>query len=112
MESLGKTKRKFGSYASISNGNTIGGTEYSKEVSDFIDLCYREGFILQFDWSEWYADNHERPIDEMDYEDTCKLLTAIVRSDRFNDGALLNAFQNGTIAHILERIKELSKDSG
>lgn len=112
MGSFVKTEAHFGTNANLANSHTLVGTEYTKEVTDFVDLCYKEGFMVQFDWPEWYAANRQRPIDELNYEDTCRLLTAIVRSDRFNDGALLNALQNGTIAHILQRLKELSEDSG
>jgi len=38
----------------------------------------------------------------------CKLLTTIVRADRFNDGLMISYFNDGTISAIIQDLKKQS----
>jgi hypothetical protein len=44
--------------------------------------------------------------DTIDIPEKCKLITAIIRSERFCDGALVTAFKEGIILRILKSIKK------
>jgi len=37
----------------------------------------------------------------------CKLLTTIIRADRFSDGYMLSAFKHGDILEILKELKKV-----
>ena len=83
-------------------------------ISDFVRLAYADGWMmLDFDWPAWeegrdIAGSPER-IAECDLEKIYKLITALVRSDRFCDGVLAGAWLEGTIQAILQRIRTLMK---
>ena len=42
---------------------------------------------------------------EFDINTLCKLLTVIIRSDKFCEGYMINCFETGTIAQILEALQ-------
>ena len=81
-------------------------------VGEFVRLAYADKWILTgFDWGSWsegreIAGDPER-IGQCDMETVRKLITAIVRNDRFCEGALASAWRGGTIKAILERIQAL-----
>ena len=85
-------------------------------VKNFLDLVYKSGIILDFDWTTWDEGKELIKMKDfalLDIETLCKLNTAIVRSDRFNEGYLLENFENGNILKILINLKnkiELAKD--
>ena len=81
-------------------------------VGEFLDLAYSDEWVISgFDWPSWdegrdIAGDPER-ISQCDLETIRKLITAIVRNDRFCEGALASAWRGGTIKAILERINTL-----
>lgn len=50
--------------------------------------------------------------DSADLIKKCKLITAIVRNDRFCEGALVSAFESGLILKILKSIEKTVNDRG
>jgi len=51
--------------------------------------------------------------DSLDLVTKCKLITAIVRSDRFSEGALVSAFNSGVVLRILKSIeREVTAKNG
>ena len=81
-------------------------------VSKFVQVAYRLRIVIDFDWPSWdegrdlaAADNTK--LDYIDLITACKLITAIIRNDRFCDGALVMSFESGLMPRILYRIKEL-----
>lgn len=63
-----------------------------------------------FDWTTWKDGNTILDDKSFDYSvlDTttlCKLLTKIIRADRFNDGFLILCFDRGVIAKIINGLK-------
>ncbi len=73
----------------------------SAVVSKFEQLAYEIGIVIDFPWMEWKevrkladADDLSK-IDDIDLITCCKLITTILRSDRFANGALLNFFKVG-----------------
>ncbi len=51
------------------------------------------------------ANDKNFDFDSVDIPTKCKLITAIVRNDRFCEGALVSAFESGLILKILKSIK-------
>ncbi|MBT3500325.1 MAG: ADP-ribosylglycohydrolase family protein [Gemmatimonadales bacterium] len=86
---------------------------YSTRVDEFQQDLYELGFAIDFDWGEW-QDEAERltvtpgALDGADLVTLMKLLTLHVRKERFSGGHLANAFEQGWIVAILERLRELA----
>jgi len=80
-------------------------------VSQFQEIVYNMPIIINFDWSSWekgrkIAQDENFDFNTIDIPTKCKLITAIVRNDRFCDGALISAFESGLILKILKSIKK------
>ena len=86
--------------------------EFSAQiVSEFIEVVYRIPIAIGFDWPSWdegraMLQDTEFDFDSVDLETKCKLITAIVRNDRFNDGAIASTFRSGLMLKILRSIKK------
>ncbi len=85
-------------------------------VSKFLDIIYKSPLIIVFDWPSWTEGNRlleklDEHIDTMDLLTLCKLLTMIVRSDRFCEGCLVHEFESGKILMIIKAIRECILDS-
>ncbi len=83
-------------------------------VLKFFDLVYNIPLIINFDWGKWYkkrgfSEKNDFDFDTIDIPTKCQLLTVIVRSDRFCEGALVDAFESGIILKILKSIKRQLK---
>ena len=80
-------------------------------VSQFLHIVYRLPIIISFDWGAWeegrkIASNDDFDLDTLDLPAKCKLITAIVRNNRFCDGVLVSAFESGLILRILKSIEK------
>lgn len=80
-------------------------------VKRFLDMVYSIPIIISFDWGSWeegekIASNVNSDFDRLDIFTKCKLITAIVRNDRFCEGALVSAFESGLILRILKSIEK------
>lgn len=79
-------------------------------IDKFLEIVYNIPIIIQFDWPDWDEGRKiARPdfdFDTLDIPTKCKLITAIVRNDRFYEGALINAFESGLILNILKSIRK------
>ena len=86
-------------------------------VIQFQKIVYNMPIIVSFDWDSWkerhnISQDKDFDFDSIDIPTKCKLITAVVRNDRFCDGALIAAFENGLILKILKSIeKQLIKDT-
>jgi hypothetical protein len=82
-------------------------------VYEFTKTWDEKGLIIPFDWSEWqegrdwYASADESKYDALDAETALKLLTAVIRNDRFNEGALMRAFESGDFPKIINKFVSL-----
>ena len=77
----------------------------------FLNAIYSIPIIINFDWGAWkegqqIANNADFDFDTLDLVTKCKLITAIVRNDRFCEGALVSAFESGLILKILKSIEK------
>lgn len=80
-------------------------------VSEFKKIVYELPLIVSFDWGSWNEGQQMLNIETFDFDTTdiptkCKLITTIVRSDRFCDGVLISAFDSGVILNILRSIQK------
>lgn len=82
-------------------------------VHKFLEVWYDKNLVIPFDWSEWqegrdwYANTDESKYDSLDSEKALKLLTAVIRNDRFNEGALMQAFESGAFPKIISKFVSL-----
>ncbi len=83
-------------------------------VSQFLKIVYAIPIIIAFDWNAWdegreMARNKNFIFDSVDLITKCKLITAIIRNDKFSEGALVAAFESGLILNVLKSMeKEIS----
>jgi hypothetical protein len=80
-------------------------------VNRFHEYVYEIGLVVDFDWPNWDEGKQilsEEITDLSEYSAVtiCKLLTCIVRSDRFVEGNLIAYFEDGTILTILRALKK------
>ena len=87
----------------------------SPEVDAFVQTVYEQGIICTFDWTGWQDEAQRYRSDpgslaQADLLTVRKLLTLHVRADRFVEGHLASAFENGQIVAILRRLKHLREE--
>lgn len=86
--------------------------EYAPVVSAFVAALYDHGWIVPFDWGSWQLEAEwlvvSGQVDMTDVGTLRRVLTVIVRSDRFCEGTLLRAFDDGLIVRILRRLNALA----
>jgi hypothetical protein len=84
----------------------------------FTDMLYQSGWILEgFDWMQWAQTpegqsliSNKDAIATADEKQMARLLTALVREDRFSEGALASAFDKGLLLAIAERAQRLMQE--
>ena len=93
------------------NTMALGYTTMGPLLEKVYDFAYAHGFILPFDWMNWLETEGEQtrinPTDQLSrrtLNETLGLITAVFRSDRFNEGALLEAFDNRTIPTLFRHL--------
>jgi len=91
-------------------------TNETELVARFRELVYEREVMIDFDWAKWdegrtMLRNEKFNYDSIDIPTKCKLITAVVRNDRFCTGALANAFESGIILKILKSIEQQLKTS-
>ena len=79
-------------------------------VSRFREVIYQIPIIIAFSWASWdegrkIANTDDFDFDTIDVPTKCKLISAIVRNDRFCEGALVSAFNSSLILKILQSIQ-------
>src|SRR4051812_32994364 len=85
-------------------------------VSKYLQIVDELNIIPAFDWGDWQEGkeilrNKNEDYNQLDTITLCKLMTCIIRSDRFSDGALVGSFQDGTMQRIIGALKN-KKDVG
>ena len=86
-----------------------------KIVDTFLNVVYDIPIIIDFNWVSWQdgrsiLNDEYFDFDSIDIPAKCKLITAIVRNDRFCEGALVSAFESGIMLKILKSVmKEIGK---
>ncbi len=87
----------------------------SQDGHGFVSTCYETGWVqLGFDWPKWIGTREaarlrDDPagIENASPEQLRRLLTALIRQDRFVEGLLGGAFESGLLLRIVRRVAEL-----
>jgi Family of unknown function (DUF6508) len=96
------------------NAYTFPWFEYSDVANRFQKMLYDGGCIRDFDWGEWKDGpegqnlfGHRQAIAAADCDQLAKLLTTLVRQDRFVEGLLAEAYEHKILLAIVERAEGL-----
>lgn len=84
--------------------------DWTTVTQKFVKTMYDIKLVLNFDWGAWKEGSELLKDDNTDFENLdaetlCKLLTSLIRADRFNDGLLVANFENGKILIIVNALK-------
>ena len=79
--------------------------KYSNNVISFIDDVYNNE-LIDFDYLTNHIEIEDKSIDDYTIENVITELTFYIRGDRFCDGLLYGAFEDGTILKLLKILKE------
>lgn len=87
---------------------------YAPEMLRFIEVANELDWVVTFPWPDWMNTQEARmlvsdpeSIANASVEQLEKLITAIIRSDRFTEGSIAGAFEQGLIAAIIHRAEAL-----
>lgn len=86
---------------------------YSDAVTRWIACLYGLGASESFDWLAWDGLGRYRggqALDEAPVAEAVRLVMAVSRADRFGEGTLLNAFDTGTMAAVVRRLRRWYAD--
>lgn len=80
-------------------------------VDQTVSVIYRLDIAPVFDWTSWkdgksIIDNKNLDYTTLDMITLCKLLTFIIRRDRFHDGYMISCFEDGTVSKIIKALKK------
>jgi hypothetical protein len=112
----------FGSWNPSRTGDDgvimLGWFEMSDLGQAFVSEMYELGWVHNFDWNGWLATpegqglaRDPEAVAAASADDLGRLLTAIIRSERFGDGQIEGAFDSGLLLAIARRAKELAGTS-
>jgi hypothetical protein len=90
-------------------------SSFGPTAAAFTDAVARGGWVIVgFDWMTWMATEEggalrDRPeaLESATPDQLARLLTAIIRSDRFVEGSIAGAFESGLLARIARRAAAL-----
>lgn len=109
--------------AEFSFGEWLGGNgqlpwfAFSADAQRFVETAYRLKWVVpEFDWVAWTQTEEARRLVEdpqavagATVEDLERLLTAHIRQDRFIEGHLAGAFEEGRLTAIVRRAEALQQ---
>lgn len=110
-----ETTKKFGEVKGgeeLENGSfTFPYWSSSEIVNKVFQIIHELDIVPAFDWTSWaegksILNDQDFNYSKLDTITLCKLLTTIVRTDRFNDGFFVLNFENGVILKIIKAIKQ------
>ena len=81
---------------------------YSEPMDGLLQLIDKLGLVVPFNWTEWDGLERYRAGDglaDAPVADAVRMITAIMRSERFCDGAIDGAWQDGTLPAALARLR-------
>jgi len=98
--------------------HSLGWFELGPAGEAFLAAVAKGGWVtVGFDWRAWLESGDGRrfrdqqAVDAADADDLAKLITAIVRSDRFVEGSLAGAFESGLLTRIARRANVLAAEA-
>jgi hypothetical protein len=80
-------------------------------VDRFVHTCYELNIIPKFDWTVWtegsdILNNTQQNYRDLDTVTLCKLITLVIRADRFNEGYLISCFEKGIFQKMVAALKD------
>jgi hypothetical protein len=81
---------------------------FSDALERLIRSLYELGVIVSFNWPDWHGDKtyaRGRGLDTAPVADAVRMVTAIVRADRFSEGTIAAMLDDGTLLAALGRIR-------
>lgn len=92
-------------------------TRYHPEVDRFVTLAYEDGWVLaNFDWGAWSVTEEAttlrdgpKALASATPDQLAKLITILVRQERFSEGTLLEACKAGLVLGIVRRAGDLAR---
>jgi hypothetical protein len=89
--------------------------EPSQDVVDFRAAAYTNGWVHDFDWPAWShtpeaLELRDKPaaLAAASVEQLQRLMTVMIRQERFVDGSLEAHYKSGLLTRVLKRIAELA----
>jgi hypothetical protein len=79
------------------------------------DFFYEHDLVVNFDWVSWdrgrelFNSQWENNFDKVSLTDVIKLFTAVIRNDRFCEGAFAGIFDSGDAEKLLRRLVQFNK---
>ena len=88
---------------------------FSDEAAAFVRACYEHGWVsADFDWPAWKETEEASQLGECPQalsmatmEQLRRLLTVVLRQDRFVEGSLEGHYESGLLTRIVRRAKDL-----
>ena len=81
--------------------------EYSPEVDRLRSAVGAAGLVVPYAWPKWAGiERHRggRGMAEVPVEDAVRMVTAVLRSERFSDGSIDGALRDGTFQAAVRRV--------
>ncbi len=81
---------------------------YSAAVEKIMQCLYGMGLVVPFDWPAWKGGQRYRGgigLEDAPVADVVRLLTSIVRADRFCEGTVAAAIDDGSVIAALRRLR-------
>lgn len=93
-----------------SKGQIFDYYEYANSIQNLEKIFYNMPLLVVFSWSAWEEgkqmyNNSSFDWDSVDLGIKCKIVTALIRSERFNEGTLMAGFEEGKIQRILNSMQ-------
>ena len=91
---------------------------HSELTSRFVEVAYRDdGVRPDFAWMAWEETpeavrlrDDRAALEQATVLDLGRLLTVVIRSERFGEGALTEALESGLVTAVLRRIEQLRRE--
>lgn len=81
--------------------------DYDARVSRLVEDLYELGAVVAFDWGSWDGFRRYptgRGLEQAPVADAARLATVVIRGDRFSEGTLKAALDDGTMGRIVDRL--------
>jgi hypothetical protein len=78
--------------------------DYVDEVDRLVQALYEVNAVVEFDWIEVDIARQMMTSDPANVTDVVRMITTIVRVDRFSEGHLLRALEDGTLLVLVRRL--------
>lgn len=103
------TKKQYAELVNLYKKNKKSDDMLSKSFQNFHEKLYELGIIFSFKWMRWYEGDALLKDPHTDYSklsllQISMLLTAIFRSDRFDDVSIKQYTENGIIKKMIEQV--------